>query len=166
MAARFASVIARVRSGALPKQGVKKPRSDENTRHTRGSPSPGTSSLRLPRSFGWLVRLGSEAACYRSQLQYLLSDPEIAALLAAAPQVGRVLRPLCHMLGLRVRQWPALCLPVRRQPARLPPPSGDPEPPTSPSGFPGPSPTPLGRTPSPRWLEAEPSETLPPAAPA
>lgn len=60
---------------------------------------------RLPRAFGWLVRLVTGVTCYRSQLQHLLSDPEIEALVSAAPQMGRMLRPLCHMLAIRVPEF-------------------------------------------------------------
>ena len=56
---------------------------------------------RLPSSFGWLIRLAPQVACYASQLRHLLSDPEIAALLSASPEIGRVLRRLCRMLGVR-----------------------------------------------------------------
>ena len=57
--------------------------------------------LRLPAGRGWLVRaLGYEAAGYGSQLEALLAEPEMAGILAAAPAVGRILRPLCRMLGV------------------------------------------------------------------
>jgi len=55
---------------------------------------------RLPHKFAWLVRLVPEAACYGSQLRHLLSEPEMAALLAASPQARRLLRPLCRMLAV------------------------------------------------------------------
>jgi hypothetical protein len=59
------------------------------------------SSARLPRRFGWLVTMaGSEAACYGLQLQIVLNAPEMAELLAASPQAGRILRPLCRALAL------------------------------------------------------------------
>ncbi|MDA8250055.1 MAG: hypothetical protein M0Z28_12880, partial [Rhodospirillales bacterium] len=35
-------------------------------------------------------------------LRYLLAEPEMAALVAAAPQMRRLLRPLCRMLGVRL----------------------------------------------------------------
>ena len=38
-------------------------------------------------------------------------EAEMAALHAAAPQVGRILRPLAHMIGARVPEW--LQLPKR-----------------------------------------------------
>ena len=55
----------------------------------------------LPRRFGWLVIAGKhQAAGYASQLQHLLAEPEMAALLDAAPQARRVLRPLCRALAI------------------------------------------------------------------
>ena len=59
--------------------------------------------VRFPAGRGWLVKaLGWEAAGYGSQLQTLLAEPEMVALLAALPAVGRVLRPLGRMLGVPV----------------------------------------------------------------
>ena len=37
-----------------------------------------------------------------SQLEHLLSHPDMPKFLAAAPQAGRILRPLCHMLGIHM----------------------------------------------------------------
>ena len=55
----------------------------------------------LPRRFGWLVVAGKhEAAGYASQLEHLLAEPEMAALLDAAPQARRILRPLCRALAI------------------------------------------------------------------
>jgi hypothetical protein len=48
-------------------------------------------------------------------LNRLLADPEMAQLAAAAPQAGRILRPLCRML--RVKR-PAYLRPPRRAPAQ------------------------------------------------
>jgi hypothetical protein len=45
----------------------------------------------------------------------MLDDPEMAALVAGAPQLGRVLRPLCRMLAVKPPAW--LRLPRRRRPA-------------------------------------------------
>ena len=59
--------------------------------------------LPLPSRRAWLLRaLGWEVAGYGSQLQTLLAEPEMVALLAALPAVGRVLRPLGRMLGVPV----------------------------------------------------------------
>ncbi len=56
---------------------------------------------RLPRGFGWLLPLVPyQAAGFASQLQGVLAEPEMVALLAAAPQARRVMAPLCRMLGI------------------------------------------------------------------
>ena len=55
----------------------------------------------LPRGKAWLLHeLGYEAAGHASQLAHVLSAPAAQAVLAAMPGAGRVLRPLCRMLGL------------------------------------------------------------------
>ena len=66
-------------------------------------PRDAQARLRLPQGRGWLVQaLGWEAAGYGSQLQALLAEPEMQALLDAVPAVGRALRPLGRMLGAQV----------------------------------------------------------------
>ena len=56
-----------------------------------------------------------QAVGYRSQLEHLLRDPEMAALLAAAPTaMRRPLRSLCRILGLPPP--PILALPPRPKP--------------------------------------------------
>jgi hypothetical protein len=58
----------------------------------------------LPRRFGWLVKAGGyRAAGYRSQLEVVLQSPDMAELLAVAPQAARIMRPLCRALAL---EWP------------------------------------------------------------
>ena len=65
-----------------------------------GARKPG---FRQPTRHGWLVReLGWEAAGYGSHLAHLLAEPEMQALITAVPGVGRVLRPLCRMLGMKL----------------------------------------------------------------
>ena len=57
--------------------------------------------LRLPRGKAWLIRLARlESAAAASQLRHLLAQPDMQALAAADPRMGRLLRPLCHMLGV------------------------------------------------------------------
>ncbi len=66
--------------------------------------------VRLLGARGWLLReLGWEIAVYRSQLEALLAEPDMRAALEARPGAGRILRPLCRMLGVEV---PGLALPV------------------------------------------------------
>ena len=58
-------------------------------------------AVALPSGRGWLVReLGWEAAGYGCQLEALLAEPAMQAALADMPGLGRVLRPLCRMLGV------------------------------------------------------------------
>ncbi len=111
LAARFASLAARVAAGTAA------PRRRAASRPAAARPRKPYS--RLPRRFGWLLRLERQAAAAAgSQLRHLLDDPEMAAILAA-PQAGRLLRPLCRMLG--VRPPPALVPPTRPTRPRKPP---------------------------------------------
>jgi len=107
MAARFAAHAARA--------GTPSPR-----RRNRGAAKPRPASApkppALPRRVAWLLRLVPETAAGASQLQHLLAGPEMAALVAAAPHTGRVLRPLCRMLGVRPPAFLALPPPVRPVP--------------------------------------------------
>jgi hypothetical protein len=98
LATRLERLLSR-NPAALPK-----PRKDP--------PPPRPAALRrahnlLPSHFGWLRRMlpgtiGNAAAAQfpAAQLNYLLSDPEIQAALLATPALGRVIRPLCRMLGI------------------------------------------------------------------
>ena len=54
-----------------------------------------------PTRFAWLVRIGGwQVAGRGSQLRAVLERPEMVALLLAAPQAARILRPLCWMLAV------------------------------------------------------------------
>jgi hypothetical protein len=70
----------------------------------------------LPRRFGWLksLILPENQHCVIAFNWLLIDNAEMQAVIAAAPaQIGRVLRPFCHFLGLEV---PAeLRLPKRRR---------------------------------------------------
>ncbi|MBV8520815.1 MAG: hypothetical protein JOY71_01565, partial [Acetobacteraceae bacterium] len=70
---------------------------------------------RLPRKLGWLIPLVPGTAAYAGQVQHLLADPEMAALLAGSPQAGHILRPLCRMLGIQPEPG---VLAQRREPPR------------------------------------------------
>ena len=56
----------------------------------------------FPTSPAWLVVTVREAGAFGSQLEHLLSQAECVEFLAAVPQAGRILRPLCRMLGVGV----------------------------------------------------------------
>ena len=64
-------------------------------------------SAALPSGRGWLVReLGYEAVAFGLQLEALLAEPAMQAMLAALPGAGRILRPLCRMLGVSASAMP------------------------------------------------------------
>ena len=103
-------------------------------RHATTSPAPAPSRpaakrpavsprqsqpLLLPRRSAWLLRLVPETASGASQLRHFLAEPDVASLLAEAPQLGRILRPLCRMLG--IRPPPALRPPPDLRPPAPPP---------------------------------------------
>ncbi len=97
LTARFDALVARLTAGRSPAGRPAAP-ARPRTRPARKAPAPG---LRLPRGQAWLIRLlPGEAASYGCQLQALLADPQMAALLAAAPEAGRILRPLCRLLAI------------------------------------------------------------------
>ena len=91
-ARRFESLFNRWQAGTLAK-----PRPSRAGRPGK----PREPQPRLPRGRVWVVAaIGYRAAGHASQLQHLLADPDMAAFLHAVPQAGRVLRPLCHILGI------------------------------------------------------------------
>ena len=65
-----------------------------------------------------VLQMTYAAMVRRFDLVEMLDDPETAAIVAVAPQLGRVLRPLCRMLAVKQPTW--LRLPRRR--ASKPPP--------------------------------------------
>ena len=103
---RFARLAELVAQGRLPPPRVRatKPNDDD--------PKPERAKvLRLPRGFAWLLPLVPMVGNYGTQLEALLEDPEMRALIEAAPQAKRLLRPILHMLGRR--PLPLLALPAR-----------------------------------------------------
>jgi hypothetical protein len=74
----------------------------------------------LPRTYGWLVRMAPETVPFGIDLAYLLVQPDMTELLAAAPRLWRVLRPLCRMFGITPPDAPRPA-PPRRAPAEARP---------------------------------------------
>jgi hypothetical protein len=96
---RFERLMAQLAAGRLPRHAAS--RRGECSRGASGAPAHRERTFHLPHGKGWLTRaLGHEAAAYAAQLAHLLAEPGMAELLAAAPSAGRILRPLCRMLGL------------------------------------------------------------------
>jgi len=107
--AAFQALAALIETGKLPPERVCRPRSPRIHSAVPALSDPATPKpvwqLFSYRS-GWLCgavpslprRFG--AAQFGSQLQYLLADPEMVALIAASPRMRRTLRPLLWMLGI------------------------------------------------------------------
>jgi hypothetical protein len=132
--ARFTKLAARAQAGKLRPPRRRAPPSAREASPPGEAPPPGEAApgdptpnpkpprqpeQLLPRKFGWLIRfVPYEAACFGSQLQHQLSQPEMTALIEAAPQAGRILRPLCWMLAIPLP--PILRLPPRARKPRPP----------------------------------------------
>lgn len=96
LALRFEALLVRVREGGAA-HGIRPFAAAPPAPHR---PKPPRLKPCFPGSFAWLIRLVPDVAQFGGPLRYLLADPEFAALLAVAPQAGRILRPLCRMLAI------------------------------------------------------------------
>ena len=101
---RFAALVARVRAGV-----DRKPAATPRPARTPVTPVGGPVSERpvperpvLPRRRGWLLPLIPNAPFYASQLRVLLAQPDMAELIALAPTLGRILRPMARMLAVEL----------------------------------------------------------------
>lgn len=97
----------------------------------------------LPRRFAWLTRLIPGTASVAAPFRAMLETPELAALVAETPQAGRILRPLCHTLGIRPPTW------LRRPRAKPRAPK-----PPAPQAKPPEPPAPMHPAPNPLWSRA------------
>jgi len=110
---RFARLAARIRASRFSA------RRSTPRRHTGRTPRRPSE---LPQGAAWLIKLVPEAAASASQLRFLFVDPEMAALLAAAPaSMARPIRSLCRMLG--VDPPPILAPPPCARPTTAAPPT-------------------------------------------
>ena len=109
---RLKRTVARLTRLAARQGKPARPRKPRKPSARAPRPKP---PLRLPEGRLWLIRLIQETAFGASQLRHLLAQPETAVWIAETPQVGRILRPLCRMLG--VDPPPSIARPPPRQPA-------------------------------------------------
>ena len=116
MARRFLALFARWQNGTLPTSRLRAKRPTPENRPQRPRP------LRLPRAFGWanhrLADCGAPPAAGQLENLVLNRAAELRPFLQAAPQAGRLLRPLCQALGVRPPEY--LALPPRPRPPRKP----------------------------------------------
>jgi len=110
----FARLAARIEAGTYaPRRRASTPPRPPAVQKPRPPPNP------LARKFGWLLPLVPAAVASRGHLENLLRNPEMAALLAAAPgSLRRPIRSLCWML--RVEPPAILALPRKPRPPRPP----------------------------------------------
>ncbi len=108
LANRFQALFDRWQSNTLPT-----PRAPRPGRTRRPAPHP---TPRLPRADGWAGRRLPGAGPPASFLISLLQNPQTQSFVQAAPQAGRLLRPLCRALGQPQPDW--LKLPPRPRPPR------------------------------------------------
>jgi hypothetical protein len=118
-AQRFARLHASWLAGTLrpatPRTLPAKPR----PARTEPDPALNPARPRLTRSRGWLRRaLGPDAGNFGHQIVHMMLRPDMPAFLAAAPQAGRILRPILNLLATDL---PAeLALPPRPPRIRTP----------------------------------------------
>ena len=112
LAHRFRTLFARYQAGTLPT-----PRPPRTRIARPRPPEPRPPEPRLPGKTGWIgARIANAAPCAGAIEHLLHNTPEIREFAAAAPQAGRLLRPLCRMLGVTLPAY--LRLPPR--PKRVP----------------------------------------------
>lgn len=118
----------------------------------------------LPRARGWLARMAPETITSAIELAQLMAQPEMRELLAAAPRLWLVLRPLCRMLAIAP---PEVAPPDATPPDATPPPRHAPGP-QLPGGRPRRRPCPPGSpvTPTPAPQRDGLPATTPPLAAA
>lgn len=110
-AARRIDALASALAAGTPLPPPRKDPRRNRPRRTHGTATP--------RRFAWLLPL-PEAATAASRLRTLIADPAFAPLMESDARFGRILRPLCHSLGIAQPE------PLRRitgnRPRKPPPP--------------------------------------------
>ena len=95
---RLATLFQAWQAGTLKPPAPQRPKSP-TTPEALSEPRP--SPLRLPRGFAWLNHRAPEIAPAAGMLDLLVQEPELRRFATEVPRAGRLLRPLCHALGIR-----------------------------------------------------------------
>jgi len=128
--ARVEKLVAAAREGRLPpprppRQERSPGAGSQEEEASAGTPpvqeTDKTEKLRLPRGRGWMLRLAPETRQVGGQVQFWMEDPELAELVAKAPQLGRLLRWLCYAMHI---EPPAALRPPPRQRRKAEEPAG------------------------------------------
>jgi hypothetical protein len=122
MSRLFASILAQLEAGTLPAPvsaprraapvvpAPDRPAAASQPPHGPYEPPP----TGQPGRYGWVLQITYATMIRRFDLIEMLDDPETAEIVAKAPQLGRVLRPLCQMLALKPPAWLRLPRRARR----------------------------------------------------
>jgi hypothetical protein len=116
MRGRMDALLQRFRAGHKMRRAASTPAVTAAAGAVRKVPK---ASFRLPRKTSWLRPIMQhEAGAFRSQLELVLTDPEMVALMQATAQAARMLKPYCRMLGVDAGflHWPADCQPPPPKP--------------------------------------------------
>ncbi|GAA5265610.1 hypothetical protein ACOSOMT5_P2037 [Acidiphilium sp. MT5] len=121
---RISFLSLRFRALALNPRPIRE-RKPQPKAQTAPEPAPtaptGAKRSELPRQNGWLLQTfpGHHIPYVRGHLIRFLEDPDLSLLQAENPRIGRVLRPICHMLAIPLPDY--LKLPRKpRQSAQKP----------------------------------------------
>ena len=92
----------------------------ESPQHrTDRPPKPPKPPDAIEKKFGWMVPLAPQVPFFRGNIEALLKEPDMVALLATAPTtLGRPIRSLCW--SLRLKPPPILARPRRPRPPKPP----------------------------------------------
>ena len=124
-ARRLDGAFARFAAGIVPRPRAATPSAASPSAASPRAATPDAASPRvksvLPTRRGWLtVALGSQAAAYATQIEFLLAEPEAAEALAGSLAARRILAPIRHMLGVAAPRPRRPRVRVRPQPAPAP----------------------------------------------
>jgi hypothetical protein len=98
---RFERLAARFAAGTLVRSVGRAPRCAASEMAQQGLRGRAGFLRTWPFGFAWLVRAaGYQAAGFGEQIRAVLEHPDMVVMLDAAPRVGRLLRPICLMLGV------------------------------------------------------------------
>jgi hypothetical protein len=99
---RFRSLSCNPRPIRERKPGAKAQTTPEPAEAPAPTPPTGAKRRELPGQKGWLLQTfpGHHIPYVRGHLIRFLEDPDLSLLHAANPRIGRVLRPICHMLAI------------------------------------------------------------------
>ena len=119
---RFAAMVAQMRAGTLGQAGA-----EVGSGAARAARPAGVRRWTYPtQRFGWVVYAVSFFVWMRHfELAEMLEDPKTVEMVAAAPQLGRALRPLCHMLKVKAPEWLRLPRKLRKSRVKVIPPAPD-----------------------------------------